>query len=95
MAQWLRSLAALAEDPGSVPAPTWRLATVCNSSSRGDQMPSSGLFDHFMHMCTYIYACIHTYIYKTKINKIFFFMLLGGGGHMPLIPAEAEAGGSL
>jgi hypothetical protein len=35
MAQWLRALAALPEDPQvQVPAPTRQLTTVCNSSSR-------------------------------------------------------------
>ena len=33
MAQWLGALAALAEDSGLVPAPTWQLTTVWNSSS--------------------------------------------------------------
>ena len=35
MAQWLGTLAALPEDPGSIAAPTWQLTTVCNSV-RGD-----------------------------------------------------------
>jgi hypothetical protein len=34
MAQWLRALAALPEDPGSIPATTWQLLAAYNSSSR-------------------------------------------------------------
>ena len=34
MAQQLRALSALPEDPGSIPGPTWQLTTVCNFSSR-------------------------------------------------------------
>ena len=34
MAQQLRALAALAEYLGSIPGNTWRLRTVCKSSSR-------------------------------------------------------------
>ena len=45
MAQQLRALAALAEDLGSIPAPTWQLTTFCKSSSRGIC---------YSHRCTYI-----------------------------------------
>ena len=31
MAQQLRALTVLPEDPGSIPALTWQLTTVCNS----------------------------------------------------------------
>lgn len=35
MAQWVKALAALPKDPGSILEPTWQLTTACNSSSRG------------------------------------------------------------
>jgi hypothetical protein len=35
MVQWLRELAALPKDLGSVPALTWQLTTVCNFNFRG------------------------------------------------------------
>jgi len=37
MAQWLRALTALPEDPDSIQflAPIWQLTTVCNSSYEG------------------------------------------------------------
>jgi hypothetical protein len=41
----LKVLAALPEDPCLVPASTWWLTTICDSSPR-DQMPSPDLFRH-------------------------------------------------
>lgn len=34
MAQWLRALAALPEEPGSFPTPTWQFTNVYNSNPR-------------------------------------------------------------
>ena len=42
MVQRLRTLAALAEDPGSVLNTTWQLTTIHNSSSKGSDALSSG-----------------------------------------------------
>jgi hypothetical protein len=53
MAQWLRALTALPEDPGfNSQHPHWQLTTICNSSSRG----SDTLTQTYMqakHPCTY------------------------------------------
>jgi hypothetical protein len=54
MAQWLRELAALAMDLGSVPAPTWWL-TVSKTLVSGNPTPLA--FVGTAHMwCIYIYA---------------------------------------
>jgi hypothetical protein len=69
MAQWLRTLAALAEDLGSVPCTHLQLITTCNSSSRASATLSSGLPQHCIHMVKG-HASMHTVkIIKIKINE--------------------------
>lgn len=45
MVQWLRTLAALAEDPGSIPGTHMAANDICNSISK-DLTPSSVLHRH-------------------------------------------------
>lgn len=55
MAQRLSALAALTEDLGAIPGPTWCLTNICNSVS-GDLILVSGLF-----ACgTWTYMDVHT-----------------------------------
>jgi hypothetical protein len=55
VAQQLRALVTLSEDPGSVPSIHGEFRTSCNSSSKG-WMFSSGLPEYCVHMvCT----CMH------------------------------------
>jgi len=42
LVQQLRALAALPEDPGSIPTPTWQLTTI--TSVPGDMTPFSGFW---------------------------------------------------
>ena len=39
MVQMLRALAALTEDPDSIPTPTWKLTTIYNSNPMGSNKP--------------------------------------------------------
>lgn len=55
MAHWVRAVIALLEDPGSIPATSWQLKTICNSSPRGS-MPSSGLHRPCSHT-VYKHTC--------------------------------------
>ena len=64
MSRWPRALAALPEDPGSVPSTAWRLTTVCNSRSRGLAAlfwPLPALHMHWSHGGK-------THTYKVKLN---------------------------
>jgi L-lactate utilization protein LutB len=67
MAQWLKALAGLLEDPGLAPS-THMVAHNCNSSAR-DPMPSSGLCGHCMLVMN-IHMQSKILIHKIKINKI-------------------------
>lgn len=49
MAQWLRMLAALPEDPGLIPSAARQLTTVCNVNP-GDPTPTFGLHVHQAYM---------------------------------------------
>ena len=74
MAQWLRALVALAEDPGSVRS-THMMSHKCLLPVPGDLMPSSRLFWHrtctwyIFCTCTYMQANISYIKHKRKINK--------------------------
>ena len=60
MSQWLRSLAALSEDHGSIPSAHIEAIIVCNSSSRG----SNTMFWHLQAPATHVvhrYAGTHPY----------------------------------
>ena len=53
--QWLRALAALAGDLGSVLGsrpvePTWQLTTICNTSPRGSDTLFLALMDSVLYM---------------------------------------------
>ena len=68
MVQWLRALAVLPEDLGSIPALIWQPAIVYNSSPRR----SSGFYGHCMHMVhryTFRQTLIHIQKPKTKKTK--------------------------
>ena len=59
MPQRLRTLAALQEDPGSIPALTWELTTVCKASSWvSDNLSSAGTL--YTWYSTYMQAKSYT-----------------------------------
>lgn len=62
MAQWLRVLAVLAENQGSVLSTHIRqLTTICNSSTRDLTLPS-GLRDYCIHVHKLLHIDMHTYM---------------------------------
>lgn len=67
VAPWLRGLGGMAEDPGSVPTPTWWFTTLYNSNSRGSDAPFWSSWEPGTHMA-HMYACKQ----KTYTTKYFF-----------------------
>jgi hypothetical protein len=66
MAQQLRALAALPEDPGSIPSPDiGQLIIICSSSSRVSNA-TSGLCSHCMHMVHRHASRQNIHTHKTK-----------------------------
>lgn len=56
MAQRSKTLAVLAEDPGSIPSITWRFITIHNSSSRGSHTlfwPPRAIGMQVVYKCAY------------------------------------------
>lgn len=68
MAHWLRELAVLVEDLGSIPSFHRPLTDFCNYS--GDPMPSSGLFGYCMHVVRRHMPTDDPYTYKKKTNPV-------------------------
>jgi hypothetical protein len=62
MAQWLRVLAALSEDPSSVPSAYIKWLTANVTPASGNPFPSLGLSGHLqahVHICTQTHMCTH------------------------------------
>jgi hypothetical protein len=69
MAQTLRELATLTEDPGLALSTTWWFITICDSIFRGLMLSSNFRWHHAHTWCTYIHAGkTHNTLNKIKIS---------------------------
>ena len=81
MAQWLKALAALVEDPSSVPnTHNGQLTTTCNSIL-GDTTPSSGLGGYLIMCDTHTDTHIHIFFEKVYVKDLY-YSLASVNAHM-------------
>jgi hypothetical protein len=82
----LRALAALKEDPGSIPSATWRLTAICNSSSRRSDTffwpPTRTVKNHHTHkvesklVCMHVCVCMYMHLYAYGICVLPVYMYI-------------------